>query len=100
MITRLNLFIKKNIFYLLFFYFKILHISISVFDFFYHYCKYLNYLQLAFIKALILQHFDLKSHIQIKTNALSYAIDGVLSQLNLDSNALSNNSNLNKSDFG
>ena len=26
------------------------------------------YLQLAFIKASIFQHFDLKSHIQIKTN--------------------------------
>ena len=62
--------------------------------------KAFNHLRLAFIEALILQHFDLESHIQIKTNALGYAIGGVLSLLNLDSNASSNNSNLNKSDFG
>ena len=38
-----------------------------------------NHLQLAFIKALITWHFDLKSHIQIKINASSHAIDRVLS---------------------
>ena len=41
--------------------------------------KIFNHLQLAFIKAPILQHFDLKIHIWIKTNASNYAIDGVLS---------------------
>ena len=56
-----------------------------------------NHLWLAFIKALILRYFDLESHIQIETNASSYAIGGVLSQLNLDSDAPSND--LNKSDF-
>ena len=39
----------------------------------------------------------MESDIQIQTNALSYAISGVSSQLNLDSNALPND--LNKSDF-
>ena len=41
--------------------------------------KTLNYLRLAFIKALILQHFDLESHIRIETNLSGYAIDRVLS---------------------
>ena len=41
--------------------------------------KIFNYLRLVFIKAPILRHFDLKSHIQIKTDASSYSIDGVLS---------------------
>ena len=49
--------------------------------------KVFNYLQLSFIKALILQHFDLKSHIQIKTNILGYTIGRVLNQLNLDLDA-------------
>ena len=40
-----------------------------------------NRLRLAFTKAPILWHFDPKCHIWIKTNALGYAIDGVLSQL-------------------
>ena len=40
-----------------------------------------NYLWLAFTKALILQYFDLECHIWIETDALSYAISGVLSQL-------------------
>ena len=62
--------------------------------------KAFNYLQLAFIKAPIFWHFDPKSHIWIKTDALGYAISGVLSQLNFDSNAPPNDSNLNKSDFG
>ena len=41
-------------------------------------------LRKAFTKALIFRHFDLKCHIRIKTDALSYAINGVLSQLTLD----------------
>ena len=61
--------------------------------------KTFNYLRPAFIKAAILRHFDLESYIQIEINALSYAIDRVLSQLNLDSNAPLNNSNLDKSDL-
>ena len=39
----------------------------------------------------------MKSHIWIEINISSYAISGILSQLNLNSNVLSNN--LNKSDF-
>ena len=60
--------------------------------------KTFNYLQLAFIKAPILRHFDLKNHIQIEIDISSFAIGRVLSQLNLDSNALPND--LNESDFG
>ena len=60
--------------------------------------KAFNYLRLAFIKAPILQHFDPESYIRIKTDALGYAIGGMLSQLNLDSDASPNDSN--KSDFG
>ena len=65
--------------------------------------KAFNHLRQAFIKAPILQHFDSESHIRIKTNASGYAISGVLSQLNLTSDASlnnSNDSNSNKSDFG
>ena len=40
-----------------------------------------NRLRLAFTEALILRHFDPKCHIWIKTDALGYAISGVLSQL-------------------
>ena len=40
-----------------------------------------NYLWLAFIKAPILWHFDPKYHIWIETDALSYAIGGMLNQL-------------------
>ena len=40
-----------------------------------------NYLWLAFIKALILWHFNLKCHIQIETDALSYVIREALSLL-------------------
>ena len=61
--------------------------------------KAFNYLRLAFIKTPILQHFDLESHIRIETDTSSYALGRVLSQLNLDSNAPSNNLNSNKSDF-
>ena len=49
--------------------------------------KAFNQLRLAFIKAPILQHFDLENHIRIETNALGYAIGRVLSQLNLYSHA-------------
>ena len=38
-------------------------------------------LWLAFTEAPVFWHFDLKFHIWIKTNALGFAIDGVLSQL-------------------
>ena len=38
-------------------------------------------LRQAFIKALIFQHFDLKCHIRIKSDASGYAIGRVLSQL-------------------
>ena len=60
--------------------------------------KAFNHLRLAFIKAPIFWHFDLENHIWIETNALGYAIGGVLSQLNLDFNVPPND--LNKSDFG
>ena len=59
--------------------------------------KAFNHLRLAFIKALILWHFDLESHIRIETDASGYAIGRVLSQLNLNSDTPPNNSN--KSDF-
>ena len=62
--------------------------------------KALNHLRLAFIKALILQHFDLESHIRIETDASGYTIGGVLSQLNFNSNASPNDSNSNRSNFG
>ena len=60
--------------------------------------KAFNHLRLAFIKAPILWHFDLESHICIEIDASSYAIGEVLSQLNFDSDASPND--LNKSDFG
>ena len=59
-----------------------------------------NHLRLAFIEVLILQHFDPESYIRIQINASGYVIGGVLSQLKLNSDAPSNDSNLNKSDFG
>ena len=40
-------------------------------------------LRQAFIKAPILHHFDPKHHIRVETDALGYAIGGVLSQLAL-----------------
>ena len=61
--------------------------------------KVFNYLRLAFIKALILRYFDLESHIWIEIDASGYAIGGVLSQLNLNSNAPPNDLN-SKSDIG
>ena len=60
--------------------------------------KAFNYLRQAFIKAPILRHFNSDCYIQIKTDVSSYVIDGVLSELNLDSNASPND--LNKSNFG
>ena len=62
--------------------------------------KIFNNLKQAFIKVLILQYFNLKSYILNKTDVLDYAINGVLSQLNLDFDIISNDLNLNKSDFG
>ena len=59
-----------------------------------------NYLRLTFIEVLTLRHFDLESHIRIEIDASGYAIGGVLSQLNLDSDAPPNDSNSDKSDFG
>ena len=41
-------------------------------------------LRQAFVKALILHHFDMEHHIRIETDASGYAINGVLSQLTLD----------------
>ena len=43
--------------------------------------KTFNQLRQAFIKAPILQHFDPEYYIQINTDTLSYAIEGVLSLL-------------------
>ena len=40
-----------------------------------------NHLWLTFTKAPIIQYFDPEYHIWIETDALSYAIDSVLSQL-------------------
>ena len=45
-----------------------------------------NRLRLAFTDALILQHFDPECHIWIETDALGYAIGGVLSQLTSGTN--------------
>ena len=61
--------------------------------------KTFNHLRLAFIKTPILRYFNLESYIRIETDASRYAIGRVLSQLNLDSNAPLNDSNLDKSDF-
>ena len=41
--------------------------------------KVLNYKQLMFIKALILEYFDLKSHIWIEIDVLGYIISRMLS---------------------
>ena len=45
-----------------------------------------NCLQLAFTEALILRHFDSECHIWIETDALSYAIGEMLSQLTSGTN--------------
>ncbi len=61
-------------------------------------------LQKAFIKASILYHLDLASHIQIETDVSGYAIGGILSQLTLDhsfsSHMISINSIFPKSKIG
>ena len=44
-----------------------------------------KHLKQTFIKALIIQHFDPKSHSQIKTYISKYAISRVLSLLKLNS---------------
>ena len=56
-----------------------------------------NYLWLAFIKALILQYFDLKSHNRIEIDTLGYIIGKLMSQFNLNFNVSPND--LNESDF-
>ena len=61
--------------------------------------KAFNHLRLGFIKAPILRYFDSESHIWIEIDASGYAIGGVLSQLNLNLDAPSNDSNSNKSHF-
>ena len=66
--------------------------------------KIFNHLRQPFIKAPILRHFDPECHIWIKTDALGYAIGGVLSQLSTnwvtpdEPNSWAKNST--KSDFG
>ena len=45
-----------------------------------------NRLRLTFTEAPILQHFDPKCHIRIETDALGYAINGVLSELSSRTN--------------
>ena len=45
-----------------------------------------NRLWLTFTKASIFRHFDLECHIRIETDALGYAIGGVLSQLTSGTN--------------
>ncbi len=42
------------------------------------------YLQKVFTEALIFRHFDPERHIQIETDALGYAISGMLSQMTLN----------------
>ena len=59
-----------------------------------------NQLRQAFTKVLILRHCDPECHIRIVTNALSYAIGGVLSQLTSDQVTLNFESISTKSDFG
>ena len=59
-----------------------------------------NHLRQAITKAPILQQFDPKYYIRIKTDALGYTIGGVLSQLTSDQVTLDSESILTKSDFG
>lgn len=42
----------------------------------------LKMLNKSFLTTLVLQHFDVQRHIQVETDALKYAIDGILSQQN------------------
>ena len=53
----------------------------------------------AFTKAPILRYFDLKRHIRIETDALGYAIDGVLSQMTLGQLSSNHMIHKNHSDF-
>ncbi len=46
--------------------------------------KVFTKLRQAFVKAPILNHFNLVRHIQIKTDASDYAISGIFSQLTSD----------------
>ena len=62
--------------------------------------KAFNHLKQAFIKTPILQHFDPKCHIRIESNALSYAIGGMLSQLSNDWATPDKSILANKSNFG
>ena len=62
--------------------------------------KTFNRLRQAFIKAPILQHFDLECYIQIKTNASGYTISEVVSQLSTNWLDLNRFKILTKSDFG
>ena len=62
--------------------------------------KTFNQLRQVFTKALILQHFDPESHIWNETDASSYTISGVLSQLSSDQVTLDSKSISIKSDFG
>ena len=41
-------------------------------------------LRQTFVKAPILNHFDLEHYIQIETDVLGYAIDGIFRQLTSD----------------
>ena len=54
-------------------------------------------LRQAFVKSLILHHFDPESHIRIETDTSSYAIGGILSQL---SSGTSLDRVVNKADLG
>ena len=58
-----------------------------------------NQLRQDFTKAPILQHFDPECQIRIETNASSYAIGGVLSQLTSDQVTLDSKSISTKSDL-
>ena len=62
--------------------------------------KAFNCLRQAFIKASILQYFDLECYIRIETNISSYDIDGVLSQPTFNQVILDSESNLTKFNFG
>ena len=46
--------------------------------------KVFNRLWQVFIKALIFQHFDLEYYLWLKIDTLSYAINGVLSPLTIE----------------
>ena len=46
--------------------------------------RYFTKLRQAFVEAPILNYLDLKRHIQLETDGLSFAISGILSQRTLD----------------